>query len=78
MGWEIGGCVLVAVGLEVVVDDGFGCVFGGIDSTIERFSSTSVLYLFDIATVYVTHLNPLLPLKVVMKGLDGLFLVTVR
>ena len=53
MGWEIGGCVLVAVGLEVVVDDGFGCVFGGIDSTIERFSSTRVSYLFDVATVYV-------------------------
>ena len=31
----------------------FGCVFGGIDSTIERFSSTRVSYLFDIATVYV-------------------------
>ena len=29
---------------------GFGYVFGGIDSTIERFSSTRVLYLFDIAT----------------------------
>ena len=32
---------------------GFGYVFGGIDSTIERFSSTRVLYLFDVATVYV-------------------------
>ena len=41
------------MGLEVVVDDGLGCVFGGIDSTIERFSSTRVSYLFDVATVYV-------------------------
>ena len=48
-------CVLVAVGLEVVVDldDGLGCVFGGIDSMIERFSSLRVSYLFDVATVYV-------------------------
>ena len=53
MGWEIGGCVLVAVGLEVVVDDGLGCVFGGIASTMKLFSSTSVSYLFDVATVYV-------------------------
>ena len=52
MGWAGSGCVLVAVGLEVV-DDGFGCVFGGIHSTIERFSSTRVSYLFDVATVYV-------------------------
>ena len=43
------------MGLEVVVDldDGLGCVFCGIDSTIERFSSTRVSYLFDVATVYV-------------------------
>ena len=41
------------MGLEVVVDDGLGWLFGGIDSTIERFSSTRVSYLFDVATVYV-------------------------
>ena len=28
-------------------------MFAGIDSTIERFSSTRVSYLFDVATVYV-------------------------
>ena len=53
MGWEIGGCVLVAVGLDVAVDAGLGCVFGGVDSTIERFSSTKVSYLFDVAAAYV-------------------------
>jgi len=52
-GWEIGGCILVAVGLEVVVDDGLGCEFGGIDSVIELFPLTRVSYLFDIATVYM-------------------------
>ena len=41
------------MGLEVVVDNGLGCVFAGIDSTIERFSSTRVSYLFDVATVYM-------------------------
>ena len=40
--WDIGGCVLVAAGLEVVVDVGLGCVFDGVDSTVERFSSTKV------------------------------------
>ena len=54
MDWEIGGCVLVVVGLEVVlVDDGLGCVFGGINSTIKQFPSTRVSYLFEVATVYV-------------------------
>ena len=66
------------MGLEVVVDDGLGCMFGGTDSTIERFSSTRVSYLFEVALCTCTHLSPLLPLKVVMQGLDGLFLVTVR
>ena len=28
-------------------------MFAGIDSTIERFSSTRVSYLFDVATLYV-------------------------
>ena len=28
-------------------------MFGGIDSTFERFSSTRVSCLFDVATVYV-------------------------
>ena len=41
------------MGLEVVVDNGLGYVFAGIDSTIERFSSTRVSYLFDVATVYM-------------------------
>ena len=65
MDWEIGGCVLVAVGLEVVVDldDGLGCVFGGIDSTIERFSSPRVSYLFDVATVYVYSFESAITVK---------------
>ena len=40
------------MGLEVVVA-GLGCVFAGIDLTIERFSSTRVSYLFDVATLYM-------------------------
>ena len=41
------------MGLDVVVDAGLGCVFGGVDSTIERFSSTKLSYLFDVAAAYV-------------------------
>ena len=55
-------------------------MFAGIDSTIERFSSTRVSYLFDVATFYVYSpcTCTCTPLKVVMQGFDGLFLVTVR
>ena len=57
-------------------------MFAGIDSTIERFSSTIVSYLFDVATLYVyspcTCTCTCTPLKLVMQGFDGLFLVTVR
>ena len=52
----LGGCkrkLIVGLGWEWLVDDGFGCMFGRIHSTIERFSSTRVSYLFDVATVYV-------------------------
>lgn len=53
LGWEIGGCVFVVVELEVVVDIGLGCVFGGVDLIIEWFFLIKVLYLFDVVIVYI-------------------------
>ena len=48
-------------------------MFVGIDSTIERFSSTRVSYLFDVATVYVYSFESTITVEScdVMQGLDG-------
>lgn len=68
MGWEIGSCFVITVGPEVVIHDGIGCLFDGIDLTIERFSSTSISYLFDAATVYVHSFDSAITVESCGKG----------